>query len=543
MKGITEALRSGTRLAEDYVCSRDAARGLYEYDIRWESGLHTRAEWLDQSENTRVPRQSLAEYLRIYNKRVNDHGAVHESITRLAEQDALVVTGGQQSGLLTGPLFVIYKAASVVAAAREAENRLQRPVVPVFWIAGEDHDWDEVNHTYLPDPNGEMKKLKLQGRFAGRDSVSYVHVETEQWMNVLDQVEHVLPDTVHKSGLMKLITEIHQSSSNLSDAFARLISALFGSSGLILMDAADPDLRRLEQPVFERLIRENQTLRNAYSYGASVLEQAGYAMPAEVAEDGANLFYIHDGARLLLMLKDGLYSDRKGLVSFTEERLLQELAEHPERFSNNVLTRPLMQDSILPVAAVILGQGEIAYWGLTREAFRRFGLQMPILLPRLSFTIMEDVHHKHMKQYGLSFQDVQYHMEEKKEQWLAQQETFQVDEQFERVQQAFTDLYRPLLDQIAEIHPGLDRIGDTNIGKIIEQMQYLQQQTHKAIKDKHNVSLRHWNGMQNSLFPMNKPQERVHNALFYLNRYGTEWIGQLIESQSEFRGQHQIITL
>lgn len=134
MKGITEALRSGTRLAEDYVCSRDAARGLYEYDIRWESGLHTRAEWLDQSENTRIPRQRLAEYLRIYNKRVNDHGAVHESITRLAEQDALVVTGGQQSGLLTGPLFVIYKAASVVAAARKRRTGYSGLSFPFFGL-------------------------------------------------------------------------------------------------------------------------------------------------------------------------------------------------------------------------------------------------------------------------------------------------------------------------------------------------------------------------------------------------------------------------
>ncbi|WP_336761888.1 bacillithiol biosynthesis cysteine-adding enzyme BshC [Paenibacillus sp. USHLN196] len=543
MNGITEALRSGSKLAEDYICSRDAARGLYEYDIRWESGLQARAEWLDQSENTRIDRRDLAEYLRIYNKRVNDHGEVHASITRLAEQGALVVTGGQQSGLLTGPLFVIYKAASVVAAAREAEERLQRPVVPVFWIAGEDHDWDEVNHTYLPDRQGDMKKVKLQGRFAGRDSVSNVQVDTEQWMNVIEQVEHLLPDTIHKPGLMKCITEIHQSSSNLSDAFARMISALFASSGLVLMDASDPDLRRLEQPVFERLIRSNEVLRNAYMQGSSLVEQAGYAMPAEVAEDGANLFYIHEGARLLLTLKDGLYTDRKGLVSFTEERLLQELEEHPERFSNNVLTRPLMQDSVLPVTAVILGQGEIAYWGLTREAFRQFGLQMPILLPRLSFTIMEDVHHKHMKQYGLSFQDVQYHMEDKKEQWLAQQETFQVEEQFAKVQEAFLDLYGPLLDEISEIHPGLERIGDTNLSKITEQMHYLKQQTHKAIEDKHNVSLRHWNGIQNSLFPTGKPQERVHNALFYLNRYGTEWIDELIKTSSEFRGEHKVIAL
>lgn len=144
---------------------------------------------------------------------------------------------------------------------------------------------------------------------------------------------------------MRQIKEIHHYSSNLSDAFARMISALFANTGLVLMDAADPELRKLEKPVFERLIRENDSPRTAYLHGASLVERAGYAMPAEVAEDGANLFYLHEGTRLLLTLKDNLYQDRKGLVSFTEERLLQEPQDHPERFSNNVLTRPLMQDS------------------------------------------------------------------------------------------------------------------------------------------------------------------------------------------------------
>lgn len=543
MKGIPEALRSGSRLAEDYICSREAVRALYEYDVHFDSNLSARAQWLDETENARVHRQNLVEYLSIYNRRLNDHPEVRQSLERLSQQGALVVTGGQQSGLFTGPLFVIYKAASVIAAAREAEAKLGRPVVPVFWIAGEDHDWDEVNHTFLPDRNGNIVKVKLHGRFSGRDSVSSVHVDADQWKNAIEQVEQLLPDTVHKPGLVKLLRDIHESSSNLSDAFARMLSALFGGSGLVLMDAAEQGLRALEQPVFANMIRKNDVLRHAYLQGASQVVGAGYDMPAEVAEDGANLFYIHQGARLLLTYKDGLFGDRKGLVSFTEDRLLQELAEHPERFSNNVLTRPLMQDSVLPVLAVILGHGEIAYWGLTREAFRQFGLQMPILLPRLSFTILEDIHHKHMQQYGLSFQDVQYRLEERKQQWLDGQETLAVEEEFAKAQQAIETVYRPLLDRLAEIQAGLGRIGETNLRKIGEQVQYMQQQTHRAIAEKHEAGLRHWNGIQASLFPTNKPQERVHNVLFYLNQYGTEWIERLIGSQSEFTGQHQVIRL
>ena len=117
-----------------------------------------------------------------------------------------------------------------------------------------------------------------------------MEVKWEQWNTVLRQVEQLLPDTIHKPGLIKLITEIHQSSTNLSDAFARLLSALFANTGLVLADAADPELRKLERPVFERMIRKNDTLRKAYLQGASFVEQAGYSTAAEVAEDGVNLF-------------------------------------------------------------------------------------------------------------------------------------------------------------------------------------------------------------------------------------------------------------
>lgn len=125
------------------------------------------------------------------------------------------------------------------------------------------------------------------------------------------------------------------------------------------------------------------------------------------------------------MYRDGdVFSDRKGMVSLTEQQLLEQLHQHPERFSNNVLTRPIMQDSLLPVLGTILGPGEIAYWSITRYAFADMGLQMPLIIPRMSFSLIDDNVRKQMEKYELSFQDVISSLAAKRKQWLDSKMSF-----------------------------------------------------------------------------------------------------------------------
>ncbi|NMO94788.1 bacillithiol biosynthesis cysteine-adding enzyme BshC [Paenibacillus lemnae] len=544
MNIIPEPLSGGSRLSYDYINHYEQVGDFYGGSHRDPKSWKQRVDWLDQNGHRAVNRQALADCLRSYNERHhNRHEAVHKSIALLEREDALVIVGGQQSGLFTGPMLVAYKAMTIIQAAREAEARLGRPVVPVFWIAGEDHDWDEVNHTFLPAQDEGPVKIKMNAADSSRTSVSYTPVNAEQWETALGEMQNLLEDSPHKKELMSLLRQTSLESSDLSEAFARLMGECFGRYGLILMDSADPQLRALEKPVFEQMIRENEKLTAAYIKAASELKERDYELQAEVNEDGLNLFYLHEGKRLLLFKDQGRFSDRKGLVSMTEEELLAELAAHPEKFSNNVLTRPLMQDAVLPVLGAVLGQGEIAYWSITRYAFKELDLQMPLILPRMSFSLVDSAVPKVMDKYGLTLQDVLQGLEDKRSQWLAEQDHLDLDQRFLDMKDAFSALYAPLIQDLGELQPGLQRLGDTNRQKILEQMDFLLQKTKSSLEQQHSASLRQWDRLQAELAPMNRPQERVYNLFYFVNRYGPSFLDRLMDIAYDDSGVHRVIYL
>lgn len=541
MNIVPEPLSLASRLAQDYIHHFDRVRGFYGEDYRGEHSYAERVQWLDLSEDKRIQRKALADCLRTYNQKHNDHPAVHKSLQLLEQPGTVTMVGGQQSGLFTGPLLVIYKAITVIQAAREAEERLNRPVVPVFWIAGEDHDWDEVNHTYFLSQDQQLSKIKLDAKDGLRTSVSYTDVVEEDWNAMLAELQIQLADSENKADLLKMARESFDGSAGLSEAFAKLISCMFGKYGLILLDSADPGLRALEVPIFESLITRNETMGLSYQQAARDIAGLGYEVQADVSEDGANLFYLHEGRRLLLYREGRVFSDRKGIITLTEEELLRDLHQFPERFSNNVLTRPIMQDSLLPVLGTILGPGEISYWAITRYAFSDLGLQMPLIIPRMSFSIVDGTVHKLMEKYGLSFEDVHLRLSEKREAWLASKDELNLEERFSQTREQFEALYQPLIEDLGKMQSGLLKLGLTNKDKILEQMDYLLSKSRNALEQQHEAALAQWKRIEQTLMPEGKPQERVYNILEYMNRYGLNLVDRLMEIPYAASGIHRVV--
>ncbi len=542
MNVIPQALRKGSALGEDYVRGQHAHE-LYEYDLQSDHSLQRRAEWLDTAPRPRVDRNALVEVLASYNATYNDDPAVRESLEKLKDEQSLVVVGGQQSGLFTGSLLVVYKAATIVHAARMASRQLGREVVPVFWIAGEDHDWDEADHTYVLTSELEVRRLRMESWHDGKSSVSQVAVPTEKWEEAIKELELVLADSEFKAEILELLRRELAGALNLSEGFARLVGRLFGRYGLVLVDSADPALRQIERPMFRQLIERSDEFEQAYLTAAARIENAGYEQQAQAVEGAANLFYIHEGQRLLLYKQDGKFMDRRGTVIFTKEELLDLLDRCPERFSNNVLTRPLMQDYLFPVLQAVLGLGEIAYWAGTKDGFQVAGMQMPILLPRMSFTLLDPVTKKHMQQYGLAFEDVMERFEARKEAWLAEQDKLGMDGMFEQVKAEFERLYAPLIGRLSELQPGLSSLGEKNQAKIVDQIAFLQTKTKQTIARQNEAELRRWERMYKTLFPLDRPQERVYTVFYMLNRYGLDWIDTLMSVEPDLTGGHRIIEL
>ncbi|MEF2964681.1 bacillithiol biosynthesis cysteine-adding enzyme BshC [Paenibacillus sp. M1] len=545
MNIVQEQLPAGQPLAEALIQDFTRVSDYYEYNPAEEQSFGRRLAWLDQSEHLRVDRKELVKRLRAFNQLHNRHEAVSASLDQLEQPGTPVIVGGQQSGLFTGPLLVIYKAATIIKAARQAASQLGRPVVPVFWIAGEDHDWDEVDHTYVLSSDLKVTRIRLAHEHAQGTPVSWTELDAEAWEQAAGELEQLLPGTEFKPGLMELYRNAAAGSATLTDCFAKLMGEWFGQYGLVLLDSADPEIRRLETPVFAAMISRNDELEQAYRGTADEMTRRGFTLQADARENGANLFYIHKGERLLLFKQDGKFCDRKGRVAFTRDELLAELELHPERFSNNVLTRPLMQDTLLPVLGAVLGSGEIAYWALTRRAFPVLDLQMPILLPRESFTVLEGTLQKHMEKYDLSWDDVKRPeaFQAKRQAWLAGQDSLNLEERFAEIKSVFTGMYDPLIEQLGGIQAGLIKLGSANRDKIVDQIEYLRGKAMDALEKSNEAGLRHFDRIELSLFPLGKPQERVYNIFYYLSRYGTDWIDGLLGIPYDVTGKHRILNL
>ncbi|WP_135546844.1 bacillithiol biosynthesis cysteine-adding enzyme BshC [Paenibacillus cymbidii] len=518
-------------VAARYDAGETAVRSMFEYHYADDSALEIRARWLD-GPRTAADRGRLADALRSYNEKLGGSPETLATIERLRDNRTLCVAGGQQAVLFTGPLLVVYKAISIVQAAQQAERRLGRPVVPVFWIAGEDHDFEEANHIHVLDGQLAIRKIKVDHPGGARGAVSRTAIA--DWSEALQQLDDLLMPTEFKPALMERLRSFAGQSVTLTELFGRIMAWLFGKHGLILIDADDPEVRRLESGMFRLLLERYETINAAVVAAHAEVASLGTRPQADAPDDAANLFLFgEDGERKLLHGKGDMLSDKKGSRTYARDELLALAETNPERFSNNVMTRPLMQDFLLPVLYVVLGPGEINYWALTKAAFAAAGLQQPIVLPRCGYTIVEGTIGRQMEKFALTLEDVADRFEERKTAWQHEQDKLGLEERFDAVREQFRAMYDPLLRTIAGINPGLGKLGETNAGKIAEQIDFLKTRALEAQLSQVEAAHRHWERIRQSLLPHGKPQERVYNVFAYLTKYGPDWLDALTAATVE----------
>jgi bacillithiol biosynthesis cysteine-adding enzyme BshC len=513
-----------------------------------------RADRLERHRHDRADAMRVAEALAAYNKRIGASGAALANINRLAA-GALAVVGGQQAGLFTGPVLVIHKALSVIRAARWAEQKTGRPVVPVFWIAGEDHDWQEANHAFIVSRETGLVRIAVERDEHPRTSVSRTKLDRGRIEGAMRELAAALPDSEHKPALLDRIEAAAARAETLSDWFGALMADLFAEDGLILMDADDPAIRAVEAPMFRRMVAENETLASSFASAEAKLGRLGYTAQAELQPDGANLFMFRDerfggigpgapaGERVMLYRDGGNFVDKRRTFRLDRRELERLALEAPDLFSNNVLTRPLMQDYVLPVLATVLGQGEIAYWAQIGEAFRAFGMEMPVIVPRMSVTVTDCAIRKRMEMFGLSMEDVSARLEERKRAWLARHDSLPVERLFAEAAQRFDTLYDPLLAELAAADSGLGLLGRKNKEKIREQIRWLEQKALESRNRRFEADVRRFDRIGDWLAPGGRQQERVLNMAAMWNAWGRGWLDALRSVPFHPLGGHYLIDL
>jgi bacillithiol biosynthesis cysteine-adding enzyme BshC len=383
------ATRRFTRLVEEHA-GGDAFLDAFRSFPPTLDGLRAAAQ---QRSFPAASRTVLVEALRRQYRESEPMAAVERNLALLARPDALAVTTGHQLCLFTGPLYVPFKLLNAIRLARTLSDDLGRPVVPVFWMATEDHDRAEIDHAWL----GE-RQVHWPGAAAG----AVGRLPLEGIAPVVEQACTLLGSGSEAEALGRLLRECYQPGRTLADATRRFVHALFGRFGLLILDGDDPALKALFAPVMrEELLNgiTEQAVRYANERLAVRHAVQAHARPI-------NLFHLRPGHRARIERDGDGYQVLHGGPRFDLDGLLAELEQHPERFSPNVLMRPLYQETILPGIAYIGGGGELAYWMQLKWLFQAVRLPMPAVLLRTSAAFLTAKHDRQRRELGLALEDL-----------------------------------------------------------------------------------------------------------------------------------------
>ncbi|WP_077622117.1 bacillithiol biosynthesis cysteine-adding enzyme BshC [Sediminibacillus massiliensis] len=490
--------------------------------------------------NKRVyDRAGLAAVLEEANKKWHAPDSTMANIDRLRNPDSVVVIGGQQAGLLTGPLYTIHKMISIINFAHEQEKQLQIPVVPVFWIAGEDHDFAEINHIMAED-SSNMKKIKIDHNVVEKKSVSDLEMDKEAGYKWLKRVFQRQTETEYTRSLLEELEALLEQSVTYVDFFARITFRLLDGHGLVLIDSGDPNLRKLEGEHFVKMIEQQPIISSGVNRSLNDSNGNGYPIAMDAEEDAGHIFYHIDGERVLLFKDtDGLWKGKQGECEFTTEELIDIARNTPEKLSNNVVTRPLMQEFLFPTLAFIAGPGEVGYWSVLKTAFHALTLLMPPVLPRLSLTLIDRQLEKRMEKLSITATDaVGKGVDTEKINWLSSQMSPPIKEIADQLKKTVEVAHKPLRKAAADISDDLDDVAEKNLAYLFNDIDYLERRVFKALQAKHSKTISDYDHIQLMLHPEGGLQERSWNVLAWINRYGRGFLDELIEYDYDYQKEH-----
>ncbi|MGH9688011.1 MAG: bacillithiol biosynthesis cysteine-adding enzyme BshC [Candidatus Acidiferrales bacterium] len=452
--------------------------------------------------------------------------ATSRNLDRLAAGAVAVVTG-QQAGLFSGPAFSFYKALSAIRCAEETTHR-GIDAVPIFWIATEDHDLAEVNHTFWNTRQGLARyELPARYEFAGRRVGEVPLGETVQALvaGASKTLDGVCVDTVSTA-----LRESYSPDETYGSAFAKLMSRLFRGRGIIFLDPLDPRLHRLAAPIFSRALAESATLREALLARSSDLESAGFHAQVKVTRESTLLFFTVNGRREPIRERGGTFV--AGEAEFSPAQLADAVEKTPDAFSPNALLRPIVQDVLLPTAAYIGGPAEVAYFAQSQVLYQRLLGHMPAILPRQSFTFVEPPIARFLALYGLEFKDalagpqhVRAAMERKS---LPGGLSAGFDEAEKSVRELLGRFKTPLENLDSTLAGALESTQE----KMLHQFNQLRGKVGRAENFRTGILDRHQQILFDALYPEGGLQERSLCFLPFLAAHGPDLLDQFLHLTS-----------
>lgn len=466
--------------------------------------------------NFKGNREFLSEVIQHQYQNTPTSTQVQQNINALKNTKTFTVTTGHQLNIFTGPLYFIFKIVTAINLAKELKNEFpEHHFVPVYWMATEDHDFEEINHTHI---GGK----KITWNFAAQGATG--RLNPKSIIQALNEYKGILGISSNAEKLADLVTKAYTQYQNLADATRLLVNELFADYGLVIIDADHPKLKKIFAPIIQQDIIEQNSFKNIEESSKKLAE---IDIHAQVNPREINFFYLTDDLRERIVFEDESYQVLNTDISFSEDELKSEIANYPERFSPNVVMRPLYQEVILPNLAYVGGGGELAYWLQLKSNFDFYQVDFPLLILRNSAMLAEEKTNFKLQKLNLAFADVFDETEALKKKYIHQHSQHELNLHNEWTQ--LKSVFDELKIRAKKIDPTLAPSTEAVEVRLKKALDSLEKKLIRAEKRNFSEAMSDIETIKNQLFPGGGLQERKENfGLFYV-KYGDDFIKHLIQ--------------
>lgn len=493
-----------------------------------------------RAQEHRTPRAELVGILHAQQARRSAKEAAIAAAGALLDPRAVAIVTGQQAGAFGGPLFTLLKAITAIQLARRVGADHGVPATAVFWVDAEDHDWDEVASCTILDANFQPKTITLSPpEGAGELPVAALTLDARVEDSLAELAASLAPSDFTE-WVMTEFRAVYRPGARMADAFARWLEALLGPHGLVVFESADPAAKPLAADVFAReLAAPGRTAALAASAGDE-LAARGHAPQVTPQADSLSLFHLDGGRKPIRRQGDTFLigDDRR-----SADALAAEAAASPERFSPNVLLRPIVQDTLFPTVAYVSGPSELAYLGQLGGVYQHFGVPMPLMYPRAMATLVDSATARFLAKYDLPLPDLQAQDESALNRLLESQLPRSVEEAMTDAADAIRRGMQRVIEALPALDPTLAGAGQTVLGKMEHELRGLHGKMIHGAKKRDETLRRQFTRAQAQTFPQGHPQERALGVVFFLNRYGPALIDRLFEELPLEIGRHWVLSI
>lgn len=526
----------------DYLYRFDNVKEFYKHNFRNKENFSSHFKSITDSKKDKQFQISP-----IIKNQYSDFNSVSEktlkNIDSLDIPKTIAIVTGQQVGILGGPLYTVYKILTAVRLVNQLNERFEEyKFVPVFWLEGDDHDFNEVRSMNIFDTENQVLNIGYKTEIEDDEAkLSVGNISFDESINdFLNSLENSLRQTDFKEGLLSKLKIFYAQGKTFKQSFKELIFWLFDEYGLVIFDPQDAAVKQLLKPVFKKEVNNFQQHTEKLIQVSADLEELYHA---QVKVKPVNLFYHTDDGRFSVEPVDEIFKLRRKRKQFTKEEILNEIEEHPERFSPNVLLRPICQDYLLPTGFYIAGPSEISYFAQITPLYDFYKITTPVIYPRTSVTLIEKNVNDALNKYDLTLKDVFSSLTDLKHKVIAGLSENSIDTSFINAENDIELIFDRIKENLFAIDKTLVDSSVKYKDRVISVFNELRNKAVKAQESKHETTVRQLTRISHLLYPNENLQEREINFTYFYNKYGIELIKKLFEEISINDFEHQIIII